>query len=180
MWNQDLYLKTLIFAGRAHHNQKVPGSVMSYVVHFTNVAMEVANALIISADTSLNANFAIQCALLHDTIEDTTVSYEDIAREFGSKVADGVMSLTKNTELPKEEQMRNSLIRILEQGTEVRMVKMADRINNLQPPPKHWDNMKKILYRKQAVLILEMLGGVNPYIENRLKQKIKDYEQYIN
>jgi (p)ppGpp synthase/HD superfamily hydrolase len=180
MWNQDLYLETLIFAGKAHHKQKVPGSVMSYVVHFTNVSMEVANALIISSDSSLDATFAIQCALLHDTIEDTTVTFDDIVREFGSRVADGVLALTKNTALPKEEQMIDSLTRIIEEGTEVRMVKMADRINNLQPPPKHWDNEKIKLYRKQAVLIYEMLGGVNPYIENRLNQKIKEYEQYIN
>ncbi len=180
MWDQDLYLKTLIFAGKAHHKQKVPGSVMSYVVHFTNVAMEVANALIISSDSSLDATFAIQCALLHDTIEDTSISYDDIVREFGNRVADGVLALTKNTELPKENQMTDSLNRIIAQGTEVRMVKMADRINNLQPPPEHWDNNKKRKYKKQATLIHEMLGGVNPYIEKRLKNKIREYEQYID
>ena len=69
---------------------------------------------------------------------------------------------------------------VIAQGTEVRMVKMADRINNLQPPPEHWDNNKKRKYKKQATLIHEMLGGVNPYIEKRLKNKIREYEQYID
>lgn len=180
MWNQDLYLETLVFAGKAHHKQKVPSSVMSYVVHFTNVAMEVANALVHSNDKNLDGTFAIQCALLHDTIEDTPVSYGDIVTAFGQRVADGVMALTKNEDLPKEERMKDSLKRIVEQGVEVRMVKMADRINNLQPPPAHWDDAKKIKYREEARLILEILGGVNPYIEARLKQKIEDYQQYIN
>jgi len=180
MWNQDKYLDTLIFAGKAHHKQKVPSSVMSYVVHFTNVAMEVANALVHSKDDSLDGTFAIQCALLHDTIEDTPVSYQDVLETFGKRVADGVFALTKNEALPKEERMLDSLKRIVDQGVEVRMVKMADRINNLQPPPTHWDDAKKIKYRKEARLILEILGGVNPYIEARVKQKIEDYQQYIS
>ncbi len=180
MWDQELYLKTLLFAGKAHHQQKVPGSIMSYVVHFTNVAMEVANALIHSNDPELDGTFAIQCALLHDTIEDTAVAFEDIVRNFGKPVGLGVLALTKNINLVKEKQMTDSLNRILAQGPEVRIVKMADRINNLQPPPLHWDNSKKITYRKQAQLILDTLCGVNPYIEARLEQKIKNYEQYFD
>ena len=180
MWNQDQYLNTLIFAGKAHHKQKVPSSELSYVVHFANVAMEVANALVQSQDANLDGTFAIQCALLHDTIEDTSVTYDDILNAFGKRVADGVLALTKNTALPKEAQMADSLKRIVEQGVEVRMVKMADRINNLQPPPAHWDDAKKVRYRKEAGLILDVLGGgVNPFIEARLKQKIEDYGQYI-
>ena len=180
MWNQDLYLQTLIFAGKAHHKQKVPASEMSYVVHFANVTMEVAHALVCSNDTNLDATFAIQCALLHDTIEDTAVTYEDIVANFGKKIADGVLALTKNESLPKEEQMQDSLNRIVAQGPEVRIVKMADRINNLQPPPAYWDNAKMLKYKKEAQLILDTLKGVNPYIENRLQQKIETYNQYID
>lgn len=179
MWNQDLYLKTLLFAGHAHRKQKVPASEMSYVVHITNVAMEVANALVQSSDSNLDGTFAIQCALLHDTIEDTATTYEDLVDAFGAKVAKGVLALTKNETLPKEDQMTDSLRRIVAQGKEVRMVKMADRINNLQKPPKHWARAKMKRYQQEARLILEQLGGVQAYIEARLQQKIDDYEQYI-
>lgn len=178
MWSQDIYLKTLLFAGYAHRKQKVPSSDLSYVVHITNVAMEVANALVHSKEVSLDGTFAIQCALLHDTIEDTEITYDDLVAEFGERVANGVLALTKDFTLPKEEQMLDSLKRIAAQGTEVRMVKMADRINNLQPPPAHWDTNKMKRYQKEAQIILEQLGGANPYIENRLKEKIKLYQQY--
>ncbi|BDS13772.1 HD domain-containing protein [Aureispira anguillae] len=180
MWNQDLYLEALIFAGKAHSKQKVPASDMSYVVHITNVAMEVANALVHSNDPNLNGTLAIQCALLHDTIEDTTVTYENIEEQFGQPIADGVLALTKNNSLPKEEQMLDSLKRIVKQGAEVRMVKMADRINNLQAPPAHWDAFKIRRYQKEAQLILDSLGGINPYIEARLSAKIKNYQQYCD
>jgi (p)ppGpp synthase/HD superfamily hydrolase len=179
MWNQDTYLKTLLFAGQAHRKQKVPSSEMSYVVHITNVAMEVANALIQGVDKDLDGTFAIQCALLHDTIEDTEVTYEDLVTEFGTRVADGVLALTKNEALAKEVQMADSLKRILKQGKEVRMVKMADRINNLQKPPKHWDTNKMKRYHKEAQFMLEQLGGVHVYIETRLRQKIDIYKQYF-
>lgn len=180
MWNQDLYLKTLLFAGQAHRNQKVPASELSYVVHITNVAMEVANALVHSNEEGLKGTFAIQCALLHDTIEDTAVCYEDIVAEFGVKVADGVQALTKNEALPKEAQMLDSLKRIVLQGKEVRMVKMADRINNLQRPPAHWNQAKMKRYQKEARLILDTLGGVHAYIEKRLSEKIEAYQTYID
>jgi (p)ppGpp synthase/HD superfamily hydrolase len=179
MWNQDTYLKTLLFAGQAHRKQKVPSSEMSYVVHVTNVAMEVANACVEGSNKDLDGTFAIQCALLHDTIEDTDVTYEDLVVEFGTRVADGVLALTKNEALPKEARMADSLKRIVQQGKEVRMVKMADRINNLQKPPKHWDTAKMKRYKKEAQLILEQLGGVHAYIEARLTQKIDIYEQYF-
>lgn len=179
MWNQDIYLQTLLFAGHAHRKQKVPASEMSYVVHITNVAMEVANALVQHSSDDWDGTFAIQCALLHDTIEDTEVEYEDLVAEFGSQIAAGVLALTKNQKLPKEVQMADSLARIVAQGKEVRIVKMADRINNLQKPPKHWDTAKMKRYQKEAVLILEQLGGIHPYIEARLKQKIDDYKQYF-
>lgn len=179
MWNQDTYLKTLLFAGQAHSKQKVPSSDLSYVVHIANVAMEVTNALVQGDHEDLDGTFAIQCALLHDTIEDTTVTYEDLIVEFGVKVADGVLALTKNEKLPKATQMADSLKRIVAQGKEVRMVKMADRINNLQKPPKHWDSVKMKRYQKEAQFILEQLGGVHDYIEARLKQKIETYQQYF-
>lgn len=179
MWDQDAYLRTLLFAGQAHRKQKVPSSEMSYVVHITNVAMEVANALIQEPNKDLDGTFAIQCALLHDTIEDTEVTYEDIVAEFGTRVAEGVFALTKNEQLPKEAQMADSLKRIVQQGKEVRMVKMADRINNLQKPPKHWDTAKMKRYQKEAQFMLEELAGIHPYIEARLKQKMEAYKQYF-
>lgn len=179
MWNQDLYLQALLFAGQAHCQQKIPASQMPYAVHFTNVAMEVAHALVLTNSPDLEATFAIQCALLHDTIEDTAVTYPVLVTTFGQKVADGVLALTKDKNLPKEHQMLDSLNRIIKQGAEIRMVKMADRINNLQAPPSHWDKVKIARYHQEALLILNTLGGVNLYIEKRLQQKIENYTQYL-
>ncbi len=180
MWNREIYLKTLLFAGQAHVTQKVPASEMSYVVHITNVCMEAITALVNSPNHKLDSDLVIQCALLHDTIEDTSVTYEDILQEFGEKVANGVLALSKNERLPtKAEQMQDSLERILKQGAEVRIVKMADRINNLQKPPTYWKLEKKKAYLEEAKLLYNTLKGVNDAIEYRLAEKIKNYPQYF-
>ena len=74
--------------------------------------------------------------------------------------------------------MLDSLVRIQKQPLEISMVKMADRITNLQPPPAHWTKDKIRNYRDEAQLILETLGTKNEYLAQRLKEKIDNYQQY--
>lgn len=180
MWDQEIYLKTLLFAGKAHVHQTVPGTEISYVVHITNVCMETITALVNSPNHELNADLIIQCALLHDVIEDTDITYKDVLDFFGEKVAKGVLALTKNEDLPsKQAQMQDSLNRIIEQGAEIRVVKMADRIQNLQAPPHYWKLEKKQSYLEEAKMLLNTLKGVNDFIENRLAEKIKNYPSYF-
>ncbi len=126
-----------------------------------------------------NLELAIQAALLHDVLEDTPTTYEELKLNFGKQVADAVSSLTKNFQLPKETQMEDSLYRISTQPHEVWAVKLADRITNLQKPPSTWDIKKKIKYHSEAQKILEALGSGNAYLASRLSAKIKEYEVYF-
>lgn len=70
------------FAAKKHQEKKqhVPGTKLPYVVHLSNVAMEI----IIAAHNSVNFNlgFAVQVALPHDTIEDTNTSFEELENKF--------------------------------------------------------------------------------------------------
>ncbi len=137
--------------------------------------------LIASQNTkNFNIEFAIQVALLHDTLEDTNTTFEELESEFGSEIAKGVLALTKNDLLPKSEKMLDSLNRTKELRKEVWAVKLADRITNLQKPPQHWDISKKTEYKKEAKIILELLKGGNEFLENRLLKKINEYDKYIN
>ena len=156
MLPQTLYQTAIKFATLKHVaiNQKVPGTDLPYVVHLSNVAMEVMMA---NANTeNFNVALAIQAALLHDTIEDT------------------------NESLPKEEQMMDSLQRIKKMPHEVWAVKLADRITNLQAPPSHWDNAKKKKYRAEAQIILDELASGNVFLADRLQMLIEDYRKYIS
>ncbi len=175
---QELYQKALKFAGEKHSEQKVPGTKANYLLHISNVTMEVIIAN--TFDNSFDLNFAIQVAILHDTIEDTDTDYDEIKQIFGENIANAVKALTKNEDLKsKEERMLDSLNRINGLQKEVGIVKIADRITNLQTPPKHWSKEKVIKYLKEAQLILESLKGKNKYLTTRLESKIIDYEKII-
>lgn len=175
---QELYQEAIKFAGEKHKNQKVPGTESNYVLHISNVAMEILVAY--NESNNFNLNYAVQLALLHDTLEDTETEVEELTEKFGDKVAFGVQALTKNENLTsKEERMIDSLSRINELEKEVGMVKLADRITNLQEPPKHWATDKIKKYLNEAMSINEKLNKKNTYLNSRLGTKIADYEKYL-
>ena len=177
---QTIYQDTIKYATAKHqeNGQKVPGTDLPYNVHFCNVAMEIMIAGFNAPN--FNLGFAVQVALLHDTLEDTATTFEELENKFGIEIAKAVSALTKNEELPKEEQMQDCLARIKKMQKEVWTVKLADRITNLQPPPSHWDKERKIRYHSEAQMILDTLGSGNAYLASRLSAKIKAYESYIN
>jgi (p)ppGpp synthase/HD superfamily hydrolase len=178
MWNQEEYQKAIAFAGFAHRNQLVPGKEYNYVVHISNVAAEIARLILV--EKIGNENLSIQCALLHDVIEDTDTKPEEIEKEFGKEVLNGVLALTKNKEIDKEGRMKDSLKRIKEQGKEIACVKMADRITNLQKPPEYWNKDKIKKYIDEAILIHNELNSYSEFLGYRLKVKIKEYENYLD
>ena len=179
MFSQENYIEVLNFAAIAHGEQKTPKG-LPYLAHITCVAMEVINACEKSNLDEEKANIAVSCALLHDVIEDANITYAELYTKFGEKVANGVEALTKDKTLSsKQEQMKDSIERLLAQPYEVQMVKLADRITNLGIPPKHWDNEKIKKYQKEAAFILSCLGNSNIYLAKRLKEKIEDYNNYI-
>ncbi|TAF99477.1 MAG: bifunctional (p)ppGpp synthetase/guanosine-3',5'-bis(diphosphate) 3'-pyrophosphohydrolase [Cytophagia bacterium] len=178
-WNEEIYRQTISFAAKAHASQKILGMDIPYLKHLAAVTMEVASAILHTPEANFDIDFAIQCGLLHDTIEDTYIKYDEIEISFGKKVADGVLALTKNESLPKENQMMDSLERILLQPKEVRVVKICDRIDNLYSPPIYWTPEKRKYYQKEGQLILDTLQGVCPYAEARLQAKINAYSNYF-
>lgn len=177
MWSQDTYKKALDFAAQVHGDQRVPGSGFPYAVHLAKVSMEAIAAC--SADPSLDGDLVIACALLHDCIEDAAVSASEISRVFDARVAAGVEALTKNSALPKESQMEDSLLRIRRQPREIWVVKLADRITNLEPPPASWPRAKCEKYLAEAKIILERLSGASPPLERRLAEKINAYSRHF-
>jgi (p)ppGpp synthase/HD superfamily hydrolase len=141
------------------------------------VAMEVITAL--AVEVTAKPELAVQCAALHDCLEDTEVTYDTLLSAFGAEVAAGVLALTKNPSLAKDEAMPDSLARIRRQPREVWMVKLADRITNLQPPPAFWDVTKRKRYQIEAGEILDALGAASPFLARRLSTKIAAYAQFL-
>ncbi|GAA3513593.1 HD domain-containing protein [Aquimarina addita] len=175
---QELYQKAMKFAGEKHSDQQVPGTTANYLLHIANVSMEVLMAY--NFDHSFDIDFAIQTAILHDTLEDTTANYEELKNEFGEPIAKALQALTKDENLSsKEERMTDSLHRINQLQKEVGLVKIADRITNLQTPPPHWTIEKISNYIEEAKLIAKSIKNKNEYLHTRLYQKVEAYQKNL-
>ena len=73
-------------------------------------------------------------------------------------------------------QLLDSLERIKTQPIEIWMVKLADLITNLQPPPLHWTQAKILKYRDEAIEIHTHLQAASPFLATRLAEKIQKYQ----
>jgi len=174
---QTLYQNAIRFAAEKHGSQKVKGSQNPYVVHLSNVAME----LFVAAQRTprFDLSFAVQVALLHDTIEDTPVTRAELETVFGNDISEAVWALTQDKRLLKDYRLSEKLAKVRQCSKEVWAVMLADRITNLQVPPKTWSKSKITDYQFDSIHILEALEGGNEYLEKRLANKIEEYNLYI-
>ena len=114
----------------AHHGAQLRRDGTPYITHPINVAQIVAEMRLDSE--------SIISALLHDCIEDTDSTYDDIARLFGATVADIVDGVTKLTRVTfstmEEEQMENLRKMLFAMSRDIRviLIKIADRLHNMR------------------------------------------------
>ncbi len=174
---QSVYQKAILFAAEKHclKNQMLPGTNISYMVHLSNVCME-----ILIADTktdNFNLELAIKVALLQDTMEYTDTTETELEENFGPIISMCVNAFTKDKKWPPEKRMMYYIYNIKSMPKEVHAVVLADRITNLQLLPKHWSKAKIIKYKNEAELIYENLKDGNHYLANRLKSEISKYDE---
>jgi len=128
-FNSDALSKAYTFALDAHKDQK-RDSGDPYLIHPVAVADILTDLKLDSA--------TIATGLLHDTIEDTKITYETVKKEFGKEVADLVEGVSKISELEgkviensKAENIRK-LILATSKDIRVLLVKLADRLHNMR------------------------------------------------
>ncbi len=174
MFSADRYVVALRFAAARHRGQLVPGTDLPYLVHVASVAAEVLAA--IAAEPVDDPDLAVACALLHDTLEDTSTRHDELLAAFGIAVADGVLALTKDKRQP--DPMADSLRRIRAQPREVWIVKLADRVTNLGPPPAHGTADRCRAYRAEGLAIADALGTASASLDARLRARADAYAAF--
>jgi (p)ppGpp synthase/HD superfamily hydrolase len=113
------------FAARAHAGQLRKDGRTPYASHPVRVALVVRCVFGVDDPDVLTA------AVLHDTIEDTTTDYDDIAERFGPRVADWVRLLTKDKRLPDDEREEDYARGLADADWQVQVIKLADVFDNL-------------------------------------------------
>ena len=153
--NIDTVNKAYNFALEAHQNQKRDEGV-PYIIHPVAVAKILTDLKLDSA--------TITTGLLHDTIEDTNVTYESVKKEFGEEVANLVDGVTKISALEnrasddsKAENFRK-LILATSKDIRVLLVKLADRLHNMRTIQFVKDGEKKIRKAKETMEIYAPLA----------------------
>lgn len=117
--------RAVSFAARAHQNQFRKDGATPYIAHPARVALTLLTIFGIDDEQTLAA------ALLHDTIEDTTTDFDDLAAEFGPEVARWVGALTKDSRLPEDDREQTFFAVLDRSPWQVRAIKMADAYDNL-------------------------------------------------
>lgn len=167
----------LRFAAEAHLGQPIPGSAIPYLAHVFLVAVEVINHLDDIPDE--DPDLLVQTALLHDVLEDTMTTREEIRAEFGEEVEYCVFLLSKEirSECGKKKELDEYLDDLANGPRAAQIVKLADRIVNLRQPPTKWNKKKISAYAMEAEEILKRLGSADPALASRLKDKIDNYRR---
>lgn len=166
-------LKAMAFAADKHRFQTRKDTAGTpYINHPISVAltlMEIGN----ENDTDL-----LVAAVLHDTIEDTNTNPEEIQENFGLNVLNIVLEVTDDKNLPKEERKRQQVVQASKKSSAARKLKLADKICNvtdiIHHPPGNWTIERKLNYLLWAEQVLAGLKGVNPMLEDRLSQIIRE------
>lgn len=157
------------FAEKAHKGQLRKYTNEPYINHPISVARLV--------QTVCNDEYVLMAALLHDVVEDTETTIDDIWREFGGKVADIVSDLTDiskpedgNRKIRKEIDRQH----IAKACKEAKLIKLADLIDNHKSIKKYDPDFAKV-YMTEFLRLLEVLEGANDILYNQAYIILKEY-----
>jgi (p)ppGpp synthase/HD superfamily hydrolase len=152
------------FAARQHIAQRRKGErAEPYVNHLTEVADLLAEA------TGGEDPVLVMGGLLHDTLEDTDATYEDLEQRFGAEVAALVAEVTDDKSLPKDERKRLQIEKTPGKSRRARLLKIADKTSNLrslvESPPRGWTEPRLRDYVVWAEAVVRSCRGLNAKLE---------------
>lgn len=168
-----LVLRAASFAAHKHRSQKRKGADgLPYITHPLDVASELAGTGGVTDVTILVA------ALLHDTVEDTGTSPEELEKEFGRGVRLLVAEVSDDKSLPKDERKRLQIEHAASASAAAKQIKLGDKICNVRDvtrdPPADWLLERRRKYLSWATKVVEGCRGVNPALEDRFDELVEE------
>ena len=166
MTREDICLVTraTLFAAQRHADQRRKGRRQEpYFNHLAEVAGTLCEA-IEGDDAAL-----VAAAFLHDTIEDTQTSLEELQKLFGEDIAALVMEVTDDKSLPKLERKRLQIVNAPKKSRRAKLLKIADATSNVRSlaadPPSDWDSARMLDYIAWAEQVIGHCRGLNSKLE---------------
>jgi GTP diphosphokinase / guanosine-3',5'-bis(diphosphate) 3'-diphosphatase len=159
-----LTLRAAAFAADKHRNQRRKDQEATpYINH------PIALARLLVCEAAERDPPTLAAALLHDTVEDTDTTFEELEQEFGPTIAGIVREVTDDKSLPKNERKRLQVEHAADASRQAKAVKLADKICNLRDlvtsPPVDWSIERKREYFDWTKQVVDAARGAHPRLE---------------
>lgn len=165
MTNPVLVSEAYAFAAERHVQQRRKGAKEEpYINHLVEVA-----ALVAAATNGTDPNLTA-AAVLHDSVEDTNTTLEELEERFNRDVAGLVAEVTDDKTLLKQSRKDLQVLNTPKKSARAKMIKIADKTSNLRSlvnsPPGNWSSDRKKEYLDWARQVVEGARGVNAWLED--------------
>ena len=162
--NLTILISATAFAADRHRNQRRKGvEAVPYINH------PIALTHVLAAEGGIEDVHVLAAALLHDTIEDTGTTAEELLEAFGETIAGLVLEVTDDKKLSKVERKQLQVAHAPHLSPGAKLVKLADKICNLRDirrtPPRDWSLERRREYFEWARDVVEGLRGAHRRLE---------------
>ncbi len=166
-------LRSLEFSAMKHRDQRRKDREASpYINHPIEVASLLANA------GGVNDLPTLVAAILHDTLEDTKTTGEELEGRFGSEVRMLVEELSDDKTLVKADRKRLQVERAPALSARAKLIKLADKICNVRDvthrPPAHWPLERRLEYLEWTAQVVAGCRGVSPPLEQYYDRVLRE------
>lgn len=170
--------KAIVFASHKHCNQRRKDSKNSpYINHPLSVMNRLIQANVFNRDT-------LTAAVLHDTIEDTNTTNDEIVQMFGQNVANIVLECSDDKSLPKEVRKQKQIEHAEHVSTEAKLVKLVDKLDNLEDllnnPPTGWSDKEINGYAYWCYAVHQKIKGINEILDDQFCELFEKFNIVVN
>ncbi|MDJ0986945.1 MAG: HD domain-containing protein [Desulfobacterales bacterium] len=160
-----LVRKAAEFAAQKHKGQIRKGrNECPYIEHLKSVASVIAEV------GGIDDPHILAAAWLHDTLEDTETSPEELEAAFGKRVRRLVEEVSDDKSLPKDERKQLQIRHAPELSPDAVLIKLGDKISNIidvtHTPPPQWTLERRLTYLNWAATVINKCPKVNSALEH--------------
>ncbi len=169
-------LKALKFAAEKHRLQQRKGKDhLPYINHLIDVAY------ILNDIGKIEDENVLLASILHDTIEDTETTKDEIMANFGPLVGGYVLEVTDDKQLPKATRKQLQIDKAAHLSYGAKLIKLADKSSNVKDiakdPPEGWHKERIIAYLDWAERVVSQLAGTHSTLETHFQACLHNARQ---
>ena len=174
----NILFQTLSFAATKHRDQRRKDVEASpYINH------PLAVAAVLAVEAGVEDEVTLIGALLHDTVEDTETTFEELQQHFGEEIMLVVKEMTDDKSLPKEKRKQLQVENAPKKSARARQIKIADKISNLRDiiasPPAHWPLNRKQEYLAWTQQVVAGCRGVNERLDSIYDETVRSAKKAL-